>query len=130
MNAECRYASALLRIPCIRVSSFSFLKIAFCESPSALAEACETVGFQVLSANSIACEAFSNSVLRTEALLVWPATVADSSEFLRDSKWDNRWMIGHRSVERPRRVSTELSGELGTSFEWAELGTGKGGAVD
>lgn len=37
-------------------------------------------------------------------------------------------MMGQRSVEKPRRVSTALSGELGIEFAEAG-GAGKGGEV-
>lgn len=46
-------------------------------------------------------------------MLVWPAAIAASREVLKDSKWDRRWIMGHRSVDSPRRVSTALNGEFG-----------------
>jgi hypothetical protein len=76
----------------------------------------------------MACDVFSSSVLITIALLVCPAATAASSEILNDSRCDSRWIIGHRSVERPRRVSTQFRGEFG--FERLQgSGRGKGVAI-
>lgn len=71
------------------------------------------VGFQSLSASSMACVSFSSSVRRTVALLVSPEARAASMAFLTDKRCDRRWIMGHRSVDRPRRVSTALNAELG-----------------
>jgi hypothetical protein len=69
-------------------------------------------GFHSRSAISMAWEVLSSSVRRTVALLVSPAAIAASRETLNDSRCERRWMMGQRSVERPRRVSTSLRGEL------------------
>ena len=45
-------------------------------------------------------------------MLVCPAAIAASSETLKDRRCERRWIIGQRSVERPRRVSTALNGEF------------------
>jgi hypothetical protein len=76
----------------------------------------------------MAWEVLSSSVRRTVALLVWPAAIAASRETLKDSKCERRWIMGQRSVERPRRVSTALSGELGAGNSDAG-GVGKGAVV-
>ena len=86
------------------------------------------VGFQFVSANSIACEVLSSSVRKTVALLVSPAAIAASREFLYDRRWESRWIIGQRSVERPSSVSTALSGESGMVVSDGE-GNWKGVAV-
>jgi len=72
------------------------------------------VGFQFVSAVLIAWDVLSSSLRRTEALLVSFMEMAVSREFLKDSSWERRWIMGQRSVERPRSVSTELRGELGS----------------
>ena len=59
------------------------------------------------------------------ALLVCPVATAATRDFLNERRWDSRWMIGHRSVDRPRRVSTALSAEMGI-----EVTTGPGGAQE
>ena len=85
-------------------------------------------GFHSRRAISIAWDVLSSSVRRTVALLVWPAAMAASSEVLKDSKCERRWIMGHRSVERPRRVSTALNGEFEAGNSEAG-GVGKGAAV-
>lgn len=47
------------------------------------------------------------------ALLVWPAAMAASREILKERRWERRWIIGQRSVERPRSVSTAFRGDPG-----------------
>jgi hypothetical protein len=71
------------------------------------------VGFQLVSAISMACDVLSSSVRSTVALLNSPATKASSSDCLKESKCDSRCIMGHRSVDSPRSVSTALSGEIG-----------------
>ena len=61
----------------------------------------------------MACELFASSVPRTIALLVSPASRAVSIETLRGRRWESWCIIGHSSVARPRRVSTEFKGEVG-----------------
>lgn len=73
----------------------------------------DRAGCQLVSASSIAIELFSSSVRRTVASFVRPAATAASSWFLKERRCDRRWIIGQRSVENPRRVSTALSGESG-----------------
>lgn len=72
----------------------------------------------------MACDVFSSSVRRTVALLVSPIASAASMDVLNDNKWESRCMIGHKSVDNPRRVSTEFRGEGGKGLEGA--GNGKG----
>lgn len=115
MKAEWRYASALLRILWIRelstVSTTSRSSISPSSSGLTSFSSCEaSVGFQLVRASSIACDEFSSSVLMTTALLVCPAASAASSEVLYASRCDNRCIMGHKSVDSPRRVSTECRG--------------------
>jgi len=53
----------------------------------------------------------SISVRRMEALLVCPVAIAVSSKVFNDSNWERRWIVGHKSVAAPRRLSTSLNGE-------------------
>jgi hypothetical protein len=42
---------------------------------------------------------------------VCPVAIAVSSKLFNDSIWERRWIVGHKSVAAPRRVSTPLNGE-------------------
>lgn len=76
-KAEWRYASALLRILCMRVSSHKLLNLV-----SWMSSAECSVGFQLVRASSMAWEVLSSSVRRTVALEVSPACIASAREFL------------------------------------------------
>lgn len=69
------------------------------------------VGFQFVRASSMAWEVFSSSVRRTMALLVSPLEMAASRACLWDRRCERRWIMGQRSVEKPRSVSTAFRGE-------------------
>lgn len=86
-----------------------------------------SVGFQFVSAISMAWDVLSSSVRRTVALLSSPAIRASSRDCLKESKCDRRCIMGHRSVDRPRSVSTAFSGEIGIERSG---GTGNGNGVD
>ena len=88
----------------------------------------DRAGCQLVSASSIAIELFSSSVRRTVASFVRPAATAALSWVLKDRRCDRRWIIGQRSVENPRRVSTALSGESGI-LPLDDGGTGNGSEV-
>lgn len=60
----------------------------------------------------MAWDVLSSSVRRTVALLVSPAVIAASRDLLTERRRERRWIIGQRSVERPRSVSTAFRGEL------------------
>lgn len=47
------------------------------------------------------------------ALLVSPDARAVSMALLSERRCDRRWIMGQRSVDRPRRVSTALNAEFG-----------------
>lgn len=82
------------------------------------------VGVHSCRASSMAWELFSSSVRRTVALLVRPVARASWRDFLKERRCERRWIMGQRSVERPRRVSTALNGELGIAAKvW--MGQGK-----
>ena len=40
-----------------------------------------------------------------------PVAIAVSSKVFNDSNWERRWIVGHKSVAAPRRLSTSLNGE-------------------
>jgi hypothetical protein len=84
----------------------------------------ERVGVHSVNACSIAWEVVSSSARNTLAFVISPAASASSSDFLKDNRCERRWMIGQRSVERPKSVSTEFSGELKNGCS-----SGKGVAV-
>lgn len=73
----------------------------------------------------MAWEVLSSSVFRTVALLVSPLDMAASRDCLWERRWERRWIMGHRSVEKPRRVSTACNGELPFGV-LSTGGTGKG----
>jgi hypothetical protein len=66
----------------------------------------------------------SSSVRNTLALVISSAATASLSDFLNDNRCERRWIIGQRSVERPKSVSTEFNGELKYGCS-----SGKGAAV-
>jgi hypothetical protein len=92
---------------------------------SILANGAEMGGFQLVRACSMAWDVLSSSVRRTVALIVSPIARADLIEALNDKRCERRWIIGHRSVARPRRVSTALKGE----FFIERFGLGSGDPV-
>ena len=112
----------------ILVSSCCKSEIALFSSDSRLGGIEDRAGCQLVSASSIAIELFSSSVRRTVASFVRPAATAASSWVLKERRCDRRWIIGQRSVENPRRVSTALSGESGI-LPLDDGGTGNGAEV-
>ena len=65
---------------------------------------------------------------KTVALLVWPAATAASREYLNDNRCERRWIMGQRSVDRPKRVSIAISGEFDDRDSKAG-GNGKGATI-
>ncbi len=45
-----------------------------------------------------------------------PVAIAVSSKVFNDSIWERRWIVDHKSVPAPRRVSTLLNGESGNEL--------------
>lgn len=46
-----------------------------------------------------------------DALLVCPVAIAVSSEVFNDSIWERRWIVGHKSVAAPSRLSASPNDE-------------------
>ena len=79
-------------------------------SSASLSQAVVREGSQFVKASSIAWDVFSSSVRSTEALEIWPRERAVAMDDLKERRWERRWIMGQRVVERPRRVSTALRG--------------------
>lgn len=81
----------------------------------------------------MAAEVVSNSVRKTVALRLLPESSASASSCRAVRRCDIRWIIGHRSVAIPRRVSTAERGPGGRVLsvvgEEIEGGSGDRGEV-
>jgi hypothetical protein len=87
-------------------------------------------GSQAFKASSIPLAVLSNSARSTEASLELPIAVAASSVNFNERRLESRYIIGHKFVNKPRRISTVPKVDFNdsgpsNSADWISSGGGE-----